>query len=92
MALERLTRNLAQNGVANATDFRQVLRRMFMQTSARNQFAGPVIAIKVSPCPGGQHVITAVITDDSVKRLGLGIGQQMTAVFKAFSVFLASTD
>ncbi len=171
LALERLTRNLAQNGVANAADFRQVLRRMSMKTSARNQFAGPVIAIKegvvdtevslrlapdlvltaivtrasaenmglslgqdvlafvkassillmtgadgqisarnrftgivthIHPgqvnaevtlaMPGGQHVITAVITDDSVKRLGLGIGQQMTAVFKASSVFLASAD
>ncbi len=171
LALERLTSNLAQNGVANAADFRQVLRRMSMKTSARNQFAGPVMAIKdgvvdtevsirlgpelvltaivtrasaenlglslgrdalafvkassillmtgedgqisarnrfagtvthIHPgpvnaevtltMPGGQHVITAVITDDSVKRLGLDIGQQMTAVFKASSVFLASTD
>lgn len=171
LALERLTSNLAQNGVANAADFRQVLRRMSMKTSARNQFAGPISAIKegvvdtevsvqLGPhlvltaivtresaenlglalgrdvlafvkassillmagdagqisarnrfagtvthihqgpvnaevtlaMPGGCHVITAVITDDSVKRLGVAVGQAMTAVFKASSVFLASTD
>ena len=42
--------------------------------------------------PGGQHVITAVVTDDSVNRLGLAPGQAVTAVFKASSVFLAAID
>jgi molybdate transport system regulatory protein len=68
--------------------------------SARNRFAGTVTHIHQGPVNaevtlamlGGQHVITAVITDDSVKRLGLAVGQSMTAVFKASSVFLASTD
>jgi molybdate transport system regulatory protein len=171
LALEKLTSNLEQNGVCDVNDFRQVLRRMSMKTSARNQFAGPVIAIKegvvdaevtiqLAPglvltaivtressenlglakdrdvlafvkassillmsgdegqisarnrfagtvthihqgpvnaevtlsMPGGQHVLTAVVTDDSVKRLGLVVGQAVTAVFKASSVFLASID
>ena len=42
--------------------------------------------------PGCQHVITAVVTDDSVKRLGLAPGQAVTAVFKASSVFLVAID
>lgn len=46
LALERLTGNLAQNGVANAADFRQLLRRLSMKTSARNQFAGPIASLK----------------------------------------------
>ncbi len=174
IALEKLTRNLSQSGVADATDFQQVLRRMSMKTSARNQFAGPVAAIKegivdvevsirldadlvltaivtresaeilgLAPgkevlafvnassilllveedgkdtrisarnrfrgtvarihagpvnsevtvdLPGGRHVLTAVITDDSLKRLGLEVGQPVTAVFKAPSVFLVATD
>ncbi len=171
VALERLTSNLEQNGVANAADFRQVLRRMSMKTSARNQFAGPVSSIKegvvdtevrvqlgpqleitaivtresaenlglalgrdvlafvkassILLCvgddgqisarnrftgtvanlhegpvnaevtinmPGGHHVITAVVTEQSVKRLGLVVGQTVTAVFKASSVFLVSVD
>jgi molybdate transport system regulatory protein len=171
LALERLTSNLAQNGVANAADFRQVLRRLSMKTSARNQFAGPVttlkegvvdteVSIQLGPnlvltaivtresaenlglavgrdvlafvkassillmvgedtlisarnrftgtvasihdgpvnaevtlaIPGGHHVITAVVTEQSVKRLGLVVGQTITAVFKASSVFLVSVD
>lgn len=171
LALERLTRNLEQNGVTGVADFRQMLRRMSMKTSARNQFAGPVVAIRqgVVDCevtirldpeleltaivtresaenlglaqgrdvlafvkassilllvgeegqisarnrftgtvanihegpvnaevtlnlPGGRHVITAVITDASAKRLGLVLGQPVTAVFKASSVFLVAID
>jgi len=171
LALEKLTSNLHQSGVADVDDFRQTLRRMSMKTSARNQFAGPVVAIKegvvdtevtvqLAPdlaltaivtresaetmglgigrdvlafvkassilllvgedghisarnrftgtvtriqqgpvnaeitiaMPGGRHVMTAVITDDSVRRLGLAEGASATAVFKASSVFLASMD
>jgi molybdate transport system regulatory protein len=171
LALEKLTSNLHQSGVSDVDDFRQVLRRMSMKTSARNQFAGPIIAIKegvvdtevtveLAPnlvltaivtresaenmnlelgrdvlafvkassillllgedsrisarnrfsgtvtsihqgpvnaevtlsMPGGRHVITAVITDDSVKRLGLLEGATATAVFKASSVFLAAVE
>jgi len=171
VALARLTSNLAQSGVLEVADFRQVLRRMSMKTSARNQFAGPIVAIKegvvdtevtirldqqleitamvtresaenlglaqgrevlafvkassilllveeaglisarnrfrgrianihVGPVnsevtldlPGNRHVITAVITDESVKRLGLVVGQPVTAVFKASSVFLVAID
>jgi len=171
LALEKLSANLEQNGVLDVADFRQALRRMSMKTSARNQFAGPITAIKegvvdtevtleLAPgllltaivtgasaenlglavgrdvlafvkassvllltgedgqisarnrftgtvthihsgpvnaevtltMPGGQHVITAVVTDDSVKRLGLEVGKPLTAVFKASSVFLASAD
>lgn len=171
LALARLTRNLEQNGVADIADFRQVLKRMSMKTSARNQFAGPISVIKegvvdtevtlqLGPklavtaivtresadnmglalgrdvlafvkassillmtgedgqisarnrftgtvasisegpvnsevtlaLPGGQHVLTAVVTEQSVQRLRLSLGQPVTAVFKASSVFLASTD
>jgi molybdate transport system regulatory protein len=171
LALEKLTSNLEQTGVRDVADFRQVLRRMSMKTSARNQFAGPVVTIKegvvdtevtlrVAPeieltaivtresaenlglakgrdvlafvkassilllmgddgrisarnrftgivsnihqgpvnaevtlnMPGGQHVITAVITDESVKRLALAVGQSATAVFKAPNVFLVAAD
>lgn len=171
LALEKLTSNLKQSGVCDIDDFRQALRRMSMKTSARNQFAGPVVSIqpgivdcevslRIAPdrlltaivtrdsaetlgltigrdvlafvkassvllmtgedgqisarnrfagtvtrihpgpinsevtlaMPGGQHVITAVVTDDSVKRLALAIDQPVTAVFKASSVFLATMD
>lgn len=68
--------------------------------SARNRFTGIVTSIHHGPVnaevtismPGGRHVVTAVITDDSVKRLGLVEGNSATAVFKASSVFLAAVD
>lgn len=68
--------------------------------SARNRFTGTVTHLHQGPVnaevtlamPGGRHVITAVVTADSVKRLALVVGQPLTAVFKASSVFLASVD
>jgi molybdate transport system regulatory protein len=171
LALERLTRNLEHSGVCDVADFRQVLRRLSMKTSARNQFAGPIsaiqdgvvdteVTIQLAPdlaltaivtresaenlglalgrdvlafvkassilllvgddspisarnrftgtvtslhdgpvnaevtltMPGDHHVITAVVTAQSVKRLGLAVGQRVTAVFKASSVFLVAVD
>jgi molybdate transport system regulatory protein len=171
LALEKLSARLEHNGACDVDDFRQVLRRMSMKTSARNQFAGPILAIRegvvdtevtvqLAPglaltaivtresaetmglaqgrdvlafvkassilllvgedgrisarnrfvgtvsaihhgpvnaevslsLPGGSHVMSAVITADSVQRLGLVEGQSATAVFKASSVFLASID
>lgn len=171
LALEKLTCNLEQSGVCDVADFRQVLRRMSMKTSARNQFAGPIsaiqegvvdteVTIQLGPdlaltaivtresaenmglalgrdvlafvkassilllvgddgqisarnrftgtvtsvhegpvnaevtlaMPGGHLLITAVVTEQSIKRLGLAVGQRVTAVFKASSVFLVAVD
>ena len=171
-ALAKLTGNLSHDGAADVADFRLVLRRLSMKSSARNQFAGPVVALKAGvvdtevtirlapelhltavvtgesaenlglavggdvlafvkassvmlltqgegerisarnrlrgtithvhtgpvnsevtvELPGGRHVITSVITDDSVRRLELAVGQPVTAVFKASSVFLVAAD
>lgn len=171
-ALARLSGLLAQRGEPDIAEFRQVLRRLSMKTSARNQFAGPIHAIrtgmvesevilKLGPAlkltaivtnqsaqnlglaegrevmafvkassivlmvddegahisarnrfrgqvlqihhgpvnaevtiglPGGHHVLTAVVTAPSVERMGLAAGQPVTAIFKASSVFLVSTD
>ncbi len=170
-ALEKLSSKLEHNADCGVDDFRQVLRRMSMKTSARNQFAGPVVAVhegvvdtevsvQLAPTlvltaivtrasaetmglqlgtevmafvkassillmvgeeerisarnrfsgsvtrihqgpvnaevtlsmPGGHHAITAVITKDSVQRLGLAEGQPACAVFKASSVFLVALD
>ena len=68
--------------------------------SARNRFRGSIARIHEGPVnaevsldlPGGRRVITAVITAKSVERLGLTVGQPVTAVFKASSVFLVAVD
>lgn len=171
-ALARLTERLTQAGAPDVAEFRQVLRKLSMKTSARNQFGGPIGAIRSGPVesevtlrlgpslalaaivtnesmqnlglaegrdvlafvkassivllvgdeavqvsarnrfcgevlqihhgpvntevtlalPGSHHVLTAVVTDQSVQRLGLAEGQPVTAIFKASSVFLVATD
>ena len=71
-----------------------------VQISARNRFTGTVANLHEGPVnaevtinmPGCHHVITAVVTEQSVKRLSLSVGQTVTAVFKASSVFLVSVD
>lgn len=75
----------------------ETLRRLLMQTSARNQFHGRVSAIKhgtvnaeVSVDIGADQVITAIITSDSLARLGLSEGDEAIAIIKASSVILTT--
>lgn len=64
--------------------------------SARNQFPGTVSRVEkgaVSSLVGltlaGGEVITASVTNDAVDALGLAVGQQATAVVKAYAVMVA---
>jgi molybdate transport system regulatory protein len=66
-----------------------------VKLSARNQMKGTVTAIKegaveaqVTLDVGGQK-ITAVVTLDAVKDLGLAVGKEAIAVVKADHVMLA---
>ncbi|HEY6135841.1 MAG TPA: TOBE domain-containing protein [Rubrivivax sp.] len=67
------------------------------QLSARNQLAGTVSRIEygavsslvVLTLPGGA-VITASVTNEGVESLGLKVGSAATAVFKAYSVLVAT--
>lgn len=67
------------------------------QLSARNQLAGTVSRIErgavsslvVLTLPGGA-AITASVTNEGVAALGLKIGAAATAVFKAYSVMIAT--
>lgn len=64
--------------------------------SARNQFAGTISRLErgavsslvVLTLPGGVN-LTASVTNDAVDALALAVGQQATAVFKAYSVMVA---
>ncbi len=68
--------------------------------SARNRLRGTIERIhdgavnaEVSVAlTGTRHVVTAVITHDSVQRMGLGVGMPIVAAFKASSVFLVALD
>jgi molybdate transport system regulatory protein len=64
--------------------------------SARNQLAGTISRVDKGAVssligltlPGGATV-TASVTNDAATALGLAVGQDATAVFKAYSVMLA---
>lgn len=65
--------------------------------SARNQLNGTITEIKEGAVngivkldiPGGNH-ISATISMDSIKELGLAAGKEATAVIKATSVMMAN--
>ena len=64
--------------------------------SARNQLAGTVSRVArgaVSTIVGlalpGGEVVTATVTNDAADALGLKAGQDATAIFKAYQVFVA---
>jgi len=67
-----------------------------MKISASNQLKGKVSEIKEGAVNGtvvidigGGNKVTASITMDSIKRLGLKVGSEASAVIKATSVMVA---
>ncbi|MGH8562781.1 MAG: TOBE domain-containing protein [Gammaproteobacteria bacterium] len=76
-----------------------LIRRIDMQTSARNQFLGTVRAIKRGAVNdeidievvGGQ-VIVATITHESAERLALEVGSETFALIKASSVIIVTDE
>jgi len=105
MLLGHSTPNLTTSFVSfSDDDFRQVTK-FFMEkessrkTSARNSFFGKIktilrgdIQTKVELITIEGHTVTTVITNDSLKRLGLKIGNLITAEVKAPWVILQKTD
>ena len=66
-----------------------------MQISARNVFKGKITAVKVGAVnseidlatTSGDKIV-AIVTNDSVKTLGLSVGMEATALIKASSVLV----
>ena len=65
-----------------------------MRLAARNQLDGTVVSIVRGPVMalvkldvGGQH-ISATITAEAVDDLGIEVGSEVAAIFKASSVIL----
>jgi molybdopterin-binding protein len=64
------------------------------QVSARNCIAGTVTAVTTGAVNSevtigaGSAQIAAIVTNESVERLGLAVGQAATAIFKASSVIV----
>jgi len=70
---------------------------MKMKTSARNQFSGKVVELKVGAVNdevtleivGGQRIV-ATITRDSSESLGLAVGVEAFALIKASSIIIVA--
>lgn len=77
----------------------QLLRRMSMKTTARNQFAGVVAAVEAGPATTTVTIalqrgdaITASVTTAAAKRLKLRKGREALALIKASAVVLVDDD
>lgn len=75
------------------------MRRLMMQTSARNQFLGRVTGLNIGPINaevsvdiGGGDRLTALITRASVENLSLQEGSEVYALVKASSVIIMVSD
>ncbi|HEY0634774.1 MAG TPA: TOBE domain-containing protein [Gammaproteobacteria bacterium] len=86
-------------GVADFDHFHQLMRRLSMKTSARNQFPGRITQIRlgavnaevIMAMPGGDELV-AIVTNESVKGLALAVGSEVFALIKASWVILTACD
>ena len=94
-AIDRLSAQFGEADAADVGEFRQLLQRISMKASARNQFAGPVVALKEGPVDcevslrvDADVVLTAIVTKESVENLGIAKGVEMLAFVKSSSILL----
>lgn len=94
-ALDRLSASLNDGLASDFQQFRQLLRRMSMKTSARNQFAGQIVGLREGHVDfevrlklDTENELVAVITRESAETLGLAIGMEISALVKSSSVLL----
>ncbi|RIX42564.1 MAG: LysR family transcriptional regulator [Rhodocyclales bacterium GT-UBC] len=95
LALDRLAASMNEGQASDLKQFQQLLKRMSMKTSARNQFAGHIVALREGHVDfevriklDDENEIVAVITGDSAEALGLRIGIEISALVKSSSVLL----
>lgn len=96
-ALDRLSASMNDGQASDFQQFRQLLKRMSMKTSARNQFAGHIVGLREGHVDfevrlklDDDNEIVAVITSESAENLGLTIGMEISALVKSSSVLLLS--
>jgi molybdate transport system regulatory protein len=94
--LDRATALLGQQlPEGDAASFQRLLRRLALRSSARNQFAGSVSALRAGPVDvevvirlDDRLELAAVVTQESAELLGLAVGREVVAMVKASSVML----
>lgn len=93
---QRFVQQLSASTADLAADL-SLLKTLNMKTSARNQFVGSVIALREGAVndevqlalPGGAQIV-AIVTRDSTRQLGLGIGSPAFALVQSSSVMIAT--
>jgi molybdate transport system regulatory protein len=93
--LDRVAQKFGSEGPGDIQQYRGLLRRLSMKTSARNQFVGPISALRdgtinceVTLRLDAQTELVAIITRESADRLALVPGKEVHAFVKAQSVML----
>ncbi|MDR1425147.1 MAG: TOBE domain-containing protein [Azoarcus sp.] len=99
LALERLAASMNEGEAGTLQEFRRLLQRMAIKTSARNQFAGRIVGIKAEEVDfevrlklDDANELTATVTHESAENLGLKIGMEVWALAKAPAVRLLVVD
>jgi molybdate transport system regulatory protein len=94
-ALDRMTATMGDEQTGDFKQFRQLLKRMSMKTSARNQFTGTIVAMREGDVDfevrlrlDVENELVAIITKDSAENLGLQIGMEINALVKSSSALL----
>ena len=95
LALDRLTESMNIGQASDFQQFRHLLKRMSMKTSARNQFTGHIVGLRAGQVDfevrikiDDENEIVAVITGESAETLELVIGMEINALVKSSSVLL----
>ncbi len=98
-SLDQIHTSMADRETLDLKQFQQLFRRMAMKTSARNQFAGTVVALRAGEVDfevrlrlDADSEIVAVITRESAENLGLGIGTEVHALVKSSSIVLFTDE
>lgn len=91
------TLNTLIGNIENFDEFQRLLHKFSLTTSARNQFVGQITQLTEGAVNVNVHIridyeneIVAVITAESRKAMGLALGVEVYALFKAGSVFLTT--
>lgn len=97
VAVDRLAHGLDAAGTGDLNEFRSLLKRLSLRTSARNQFVGTLTELRLGEVNAEvglsldeQTRIKAIVTNDSVVALGLRPGIEVHALVKASAVMLTT--
>lgn len=94
--LERLWQQMGDVGSGDVAQFRTLFRRLALKTNARNQFVGPISALRgggvsyeVCLRLDDSAELVATTTQEGAEGMGLRIGMEVHAFVHASSIILA---